>query len=589
MASRWVVGVLADPCEDFHAYACHPTRRRDRGQPEDERRTLQRVLLELSLRNDSDHVATQAATLFKSCLGTPLSLEVVLQQNMLEFLNISKLTMETALGFIKTPHDIANFSSLLWNAHGIMPFMYLESGRNETIAISFSRPFSAYLNTSSVYAVLKGVTQLFETSNDVRSKVTDRLVGADRELAAALTEVDTFHLTIEGLAATTEGDIAKSAWQKIIQAYSSRNGIVSSSAATVSVESLKRIFTVLFDKLAPREAAIYSMAHALLPTQVLAVLLDDHRIDACFRLIGDTLGTSWRDLESYLLGFFDENHEAQSVADSLVSTLEKMLRQNYALDKEKAGAAVAKLKKLRLDMLSVEGLASILKSTACRGNVSDRSLYRNVIQCRGSSQNVRSAKNDTTRRRERSSLSTTTILLPVESFKPSSFCHGRDNLLNYATLGTDLASRILRYVSEPLGGAASSVSEAGSRETLVPALTTNVSTCLSKKSTRRPLGKVLEGVASQMVAFQVALQASKSHASVWSRLENAADAPAWKQTYFVKYCQRLCSKAMSDSFTAALDAALVCNLVVMNSPEFAQLFACERGDPMVPSEYCLAL
>ncbi|KAH7949585.1 hypothetical protein HPB49_012414 [Dermacentor silvarum] len=376
---------------------------------------------------------------------------------------------------------------------------------------------------------------------------------------------------------------------QIIEAYSFRSANVSRSAVTVRVEILKRIFTILFDKLNPREAAIYSMVHVLLPSELLEVLLDDNRNDACFRLIADTLGTSWQDIESYLLGFFDENHEAQSVADSLLSTLEKMLRENYAPDKEKSGAAIAKLKQLRFDVLSMEGLASNLQDTACRGNLSDRSLYRNVLLCRGSSHNVRTAKNDATRRRERSSLSTTTILLPVESFRPSSFCHGHDNPLNYATLGTDLAATLLRYVSEPLGGAASPTSEAGRRETLIPALTTNISACLAKTSTRRPLGKVLEDIASQTVAFQVALQASKSHASVWTRLENAADAPAWKQTYFVKYCQRLCSKGASHSFTAALDAALVCNLVVMNTPEFAQLFTCEHGDPMVPAEYCLAL
>ncbi|KAH7950223.1 hypothetical protein HPB49_021287 [Dermacentor silvarum] len=455
--AREAIDYYADPCEDFHAYACHPTRGRDRGQVEEERKTLQRVLLELSSRNDREHVATQAAMLLKSCLGTPLSLEVLLQKNMLEFLNITNLTMEYTF------------------------------------------------------------------------------------------------------------------------------------AVTVRVEILKRIFTILFDKLNPREAAIYSMAHVLLPSELLEVLLDDNRNDACFRLIADTLGTSWQYLESYLLGFFDENHEEQSVADSLLSTLEKMLRENYAPDKEKSGAAIAKLKQLRFDVLSMEGLASNLQDTACRGNLSDRSLYRNVLLCRGSSHNVRTAKNDATRRRERSSLSTTTILLPVESFRPSSFCHGHDNPLNYATFGTDLAATLLRYVSEPLGGAASPTSEAGRRETLIPALTTNISACLAKTSTRRPLGKVLEDIASQTVAFQVALQASKSHASVWTRLENAADAPAWKQTYFVKYCQRLCSKGASHSFTAALDAVLVCNLVVMNTPEFAQLFTCEHGDPMVPAEYCLAL
>ncbi|KAH7943200.1 hypothetical protein HPB52_006342 [Rhipicephalus sanguineus] len=127
------------------------------------------------------------------------------------------------------------------------------------------------------------------------------------------------------------------------------------------------------------------------------------------------------------------------------------------------------------------------------------------------------------------------------------------------------------------------------KETLLPGLTSNISTCLSRSSQNRLLDKLLDHIALQTVAFQVALRASKSYASAWTRIENAADAPAWKQTYFVKYCQRLCSKDASRSSTAALDAAIVCNSVVMNSREFAQLFRCERGDPMVPSAYCSAL
>ncbi|KAL1474053.1 hypothetical protein MTO96_038272 [Rhipicephalus appendiculatus] len=192
------------------------------------------------------------------------------------------------------------------------------------------------------------------------------------------------------------------------------------------------------------------------------------------------------------------------------------------------------------------------------------------------------------RTRERSSLSTDAILLPLESLRHSSFCHGHDSLLNYATLGTEMTATLLRYFAEPQAGAASSHTTAEWKQSLLPGVTTNISTCLSRTSQNRMLGRSLDDIALQTVAFQVALQASKAHASAWARIENAADAPAWKQTYFVKYCQRLCGKDASRSSKGELDAAVVCNFVVMNSPEFAQLFRCERADPMVPSEYCLA-
>ncbi|KAL3212383.1 hypothetical protein MRX96_035966 [Rhipicephalus microplus] len=127
------------------------------------------------------------------------------------------------------------------------------------------------------------------------------------------------------------------------------------------------------------------------------------------------------------------------------------------------------------------------------------------------------------------------------------------------------------------------------KEGFFPAISANISTCLLRTSTSRQFGRWLDDIALRTVAFQVALQASKSHAGAWKRIEQAPDAPAWKQTYFVKYCQSLCKDGGSHTSTNALDAALECNSVVMNSPEFTHLFRCEREDRMVPSEYCLAL
>ncbi|KAH7942977.1 hypothetical protein HPB52_003047 [Rhipicephalus sanguineus] len=586
--AREAIDYYADPCEDFHAYACDRTRRRDRGELHDERSRLQRVLFQLSLLNDTNHVAVQAAVLFKSCLSMPLSLEVVLQKNMLEFLEVANLSAETMLGFLETPEDVANLSALNSFAHGIRSLASFESGLNGTVVVSFSRPFSAYLNRRSARAVIDSVTQLLDIPKDHTYKASNLLL-ADQELATLLIEANTFYVTLEHLASATGGRITSSAWKKIVQDYGFHSANALSSAPIVSVERLKQVFTIIFDKLNPQETAVYTIAHALLPTQILEVLFDDHRTYACFRLVSETLGTTWQDLESYLLGFFDENHEAHSVAYSVASTFEKMLEGKFAHDKQNSGVAIAKLKKLRFDMPSVEGLANFVPSTACRGNLSEHSLYRNLMRCKESRQNAAAANNAALRRRKRSSLATSSILLSVESFRPSSFCHGHDSLLNYATLGTELAATLLRYVAGPLDGAAVSHSTAEWKKAVFPGITANISTCLSRSSRSSELGRLLDDVALQTVAFQVALRASKSQAGAWARIEKAPDAPAWKQTYFVKYCQSLCNDDKLNRSAATLDVALACNSVVMNSPEFAQLFRCERGDPMVPSEYCMVL
>ncbi|KAL1474264.1 hypothetical protein MTO96_038115 [Rhipicephalus appendiculatus] len=102
------------------------------------------------------------------------------------------------------------------------------------------------------------------------------------------------------------------------------------------------------------------MVHTLLPTHILEVLFDDHRTYSCIRLVGETLGTTWHELQSYVLGFFDEKHEAQSIADSLISTLQNMLQDKSALNKDKSDAAIDKLKKLRFDMPTVEDMASLV-------------------------------------------------------------------------------------------------------------------------------------------------------------------------------------------------------------------------------------
>ncbi|KAL1474052.1 hypothetical protein MTO96_038271 [Rhipicephalus appendiculatus] len=281
--AREAIDYYADPCEDFHAYACGRLRGRDRAQFEDDRSLLQRVLFQLSLLNDSNHVAVQAAVLFKSCLNMPLSLEVLLRKNMLDLLNITKLSEETMLGSLRTPQGVAHFSALLFYAHGIRSFIYFESGLNGTVTVSFSRPFSAYLDRRSVHAVVDGVTKLLNISEDQHYKVVNLML-ADQELATVLAEVNTFHATLEVLASASGGGITSSAWKNVVQDYGTPSAYASSSAPSNSVEHLRQVFTVLFAKLRPREAAVYAMVHTLLPTHIVEVLFDDHRTYACIRL-----------------------------------------------------------------------------------------------------------------------------------------------------------------------------------------------------------------------------------------------------------------------------------------------------------------
>ncbi|KAH6943568.1 hypothetical protein HPB50_024341 [Hyalomma asiaticum] len=591
--AREAIDYSADPCEDFHAYACNPRRGSKMGQLDSERNTLQRVLLELSLRGKGDDVVTQAAMMFKSCLDAPRSLNVTIRKNHLDFLEIVNFTTEVTFGSVNNHLDVVNISALLAHVYGIRSFMRLQSGPNGSVAVSFARPFSAYLNRSTVRAIFRGVKELLGTPSYESSGAVDNIVDADEELATILTKASTVRVTIESLVNTTEPYVSRREWETIIEAYNSRDaGESTARAGGFGVEKLQAVFAIIFDKLDSRESAIYSTAHAFLPAQLLEVQQSDHRTDACFRLVENTFGASWRNLVPYLLGLFDENHEVQSMAESLVSTFERMRRKHRSLfSRDTSGAAVvAKLKQLRFSAPKLEeDLVIMAYNTPCRGNLSGHSLYRNLMQCSRSNRRVRPANNGTVRRKERWGLPTITILMSSDTFRPASFCHDRDSPFNYATLGTSMAATFLRYATEQQSPFASSSAAKG---TVFDAALSNVTTCLARTSPelRGTYGWLLEEISLQTVAFQAALRASESRPSVWRRLKNAADAPAWKQTYFVKYCQSLCAKDVSKSSTAAKSGvALACNMVVMNSPKFAELFRCEHGDRMVPTEYCLAL
>ncbi|KAK8781218.1 hypothetical protein V5799_017434 [Amblyomma americanum] len=330
------------------------------------------------------------------------------------------------------------------------------------------------------------------------------------------------------------------------------------------------------------------MAHALLPEPVIKALYEYDRSEACLRVVANLFGAIWEDLETYILGLFDENHEAESVARTVVSTLKSMLSSSPRLERSpEVLTALAKLDKVRFDMPSAgDFIAALGKGTSNLGHLSAKSLYWNIMQWqRNLARGKDIVKNGKNESRGRSGLSAGTLALTAESFKPLSFCHGQHNLLNYATLGTELAAALLRYVREETDGVATS-----SKGSIISALTNNMTICLGPETTGLSSWKLLPQVALQAVAFQVALEASKSHASAsHAGSEAFADAPARQQTFFIKYCQAQCAKDVARSDSAPLDLQRMCNLVVMNSPEFTRLFSCERGDPMVPADYCLAV
>ncbi|KAK8781220.1 hypothetical protein V5799_017436 [Amblyomma americanum] len=583
--TREAINYYADPCEDFHAFACSPDRGSGESQRADARTMLQHALTELSSSNASQDVAVQAGVVYRSCLAMPTSPVSAIRENMRYFTDITNITEKALLSTVKTPRDIFNLSAFLSYNYGIKPFLSFETSPSRTLTIRFSRPFSSSLKVSAVEEIFSAVTALFYADQSSRWNTTKNLLATDEELTKkTLANLKPAAVSKNVQVSATEQGSEGSDWKKIVEAYISQW----SDEGTDKNEGIKPVFSVLFRRIKLEELVVYSMAHALLPEPVIKALHEFDRSEACLRVVANLFGAIWEDLETYILGLFDENREAESVARTVVSTLQSMLSSSPRLNRsQEVLTALAKLDKVRFDMPSAgDFIAALGKGTSNLGHLSATSLYWNIMQWqRNLARGKDIAKNGKNESRGRSGLSTGTLALTAESFKPSHFCHGQHNLLNYATLGTELAAALLRYVREETDDVATS-----SKGSIISALTNNMTTCLGRETTGLSSWKLLPQVALQAVAFQVALEASKSHASASDAgSETFADAPARQQTFFVKYCQAQCAKDVARSDSAPLDLQRMCNLVVMNSPEFTRLFSCLRGDPMTPADYCLAL
>ncbi|KAK8777633.1 hypothetical protein V5799_021182 [Amblyomma americanum] len=511
---------------------------------------------------------------------------------MRDIFDITKLTKETLLRSIRTPRDIFNLTALLSYNYGSKPFVSFESSASRALTIRFSRPFSSYLNKSAVEAIFMNVAEVFYAEKKARLNVINALMSADKELGKALAGVKIYNSSPKAIARAAGEYVNPGEWRKIVGTYISPDERRSEETVE-EAEGMKEVFNVLFRRLKPDEATVYAMSHALMPKPMVQLLLEDDRSEACLLLVRNLFGAVWEDLETYILGFFDDNHEAESVATTVLSTLNAMLSSHprYANEAE-ARTALVKLDKVRFDIPSAKDFVPTLgKITPDMSYVSANSLYRNILLSQmspGPGTNI--AKNRTDSSRVKSGLSASSVALSAESFRPLSFCHGDYTELNFATLGTELAAALLRYVREPYDEVLPSSSP--TKRSIFSALTSNVTACLESESKDLSSLKVIRQVALQTVAFQISLEAMKSRAIARTRpqtWEEAPDAPARQQTFFVRYCQAQCAKNQDRSGVATLDAAHACNLVVMNSPEFTRLFQCERGDQMVPAEYCLAL
>lgn len=440
-------------------------------------------------------------------------------------------------------------------------------------------------NETTVKFVFDVVNKLLGEGK-LTSKSIDKVVAADRELEKISAHQSTARISLDNLASASRKGVNIVEWQSIIETYTPRS-VHWSEIRTAEVDILGEVFRVIFNRLEPAEAVLYSVSHALLPKQMMEALQRNRDSNICLKLVKDTFGPVWSDLEQYLMGFFDDSQEAESISSSVTHVLKKKLTSKSSFTNfDRSSAIVAKLEKLSLDVPSTQDFVNLGQRMPKLGNLSDQSLYENIILFQKySGQSKTAINNETFGGRDRARLAKGAVTLPSDSFKPSSYCHGHLNLLNYATLGVDIAEALLRHI----GAAVANVGGTSSGFKPFPG---NLSACLEKEarnlsSRRQGSSMSLEQIALSMAAFQVSLEASK--VQVLPHLENAWDEPAWRQTFFVKYCQTLCGRSATGSGSAWFDAALACNLVVMHSPEFTRLFRCEPGEPMVPSQYCSAL
>ncbi|KAK8789035.1 hypothetical protein V5799_021188 [Amblyomma americanum] len=595
-------------CQDFYAFVCNRKR---------EYSPLERSILEKSKRighkqrrGSSAHYATEtAAILHASCLSFQAASKVSVRKNIKAIPIAVKRRLENALKKLDTPVAILEAQAFLSKEEKLPSYLSFWSDPRApgTPVLDVRRPLSAFLDDDAIVdALLAAAGALGADNASVKRRVSE-LVSVDRELKRNWNFSDSAEIVPFETLAGIEAKVTELDWQKFFATASTALPYQPSHVIVRGLANLRQALMALFERMDQIDVAIYSLAHVLLPEEMLDVFARREN-QSCLGLVRLAFGNAWCTLtpeppQAITPG---AEQELASIARAVATALKKSIVTSALFtDYDQVAAATTKVNNLHLAAPNATTIPSSMVGVASdsfRKSLDPNNLYKNILAFRrlddtGFSPRRLSDFGDPKQLFQEGGCGISDAAVTRVALAPPFTC--RDRLLNYATLGTVVAEAMLKAV----GGLFCVDRRRGdgcprSNNTLAAYRLDKVKACLAAGLDvfKSPLARssdedsqLLEALLVSTAAFQVALEAGRSYSGPTFM---SSVSPEMEMRFLTRYCYHLCDRrlgegALRDS-DATLAARLRCNVAVMNSPLFGALFKCSQ-DRQVFARRCSVL
>ncbi|KAH7960164.1 hypothetical protein HPB49_017517 [Dermacentor silvarum] len=598
-------------CQDFYAFVCDRNR---------EYSPLEQGVVKTSkriahIKGRRGHNATEtAAVLYASCLSLLASPKVPVRKNAKSIPAALKLRLDDALKKLDTPVLILEAQAFLSEERlpSYLTF-WSDPSRAAEHFLDVRAPLSTFLHDRAIVDVFLTAADILNVADaGVKRLTASDLATIDRELKrrwdySGRVETVSFQDLVDIEPRVTEED-----WQRFFGAASSTPFYLTSRVKVRGLENLRQALTGLFERMNRIDVAVYSLAHVLLPEEMLDVYAF-HRQDAsasCLGLVRRVFGSAWYTVMAPEMApetIVEAEQELKSAAKNVASVLKRRIVVSALFtDYAEVSAATANINKLpmaatnatTLSPPSVPGLMIEL----LRRSLDPRNLYKNLLAFRrlrdanGSSAYWFSEFGDPTwpsQKGEDWGIGPG-VTIPAAALAAPFTCE--NHFLNYATLGVVVADEMLRAVGGPFcvhrdGGDGCPSSD----NTTATEAIERIKACLAAglnafespvppSGTRARNSRLLDALLLSTAAFQVALEAGQG---VFGARFLSSVSPEMEMRFLTRYCHHLCDRRLGfDSYSsgrgATLWARLRCNVAVMNSPMFGALFKCTQKQQVFP-------
>ncbi|KAL1473181.1 hypothetical protein MTO96_038865 [Rhipicephalus appendiculatus] len=545
-------------CQDFYAFTCE----RDRGYSPLEQsivRASKRVA-NSKLRHGRNATET-AAVLYASCMSSLTSPKVPVRKNAKTIPTALKLRLDNALKKLDTPVAILEAQAFLSREHfpSFLTF-WRDPNRVGEHFLDIREPLSTDLAASDLAKIDRELKRIWEYSGRVETVSFQDLVDID----ARVTEED---------------------WRRFFGMESLEVSYMSCNVKVRGLKNVKQALTAFFERMDPIGVAVYSLAHALLPEEMLEVHARPRRAStSCLGLVRRVFGNAWHTTmasEMTPVTIVEARQKWTSVANDVAAALKKrIVVSSLFTDYAAVSAAIANINNMQTAATNASNLSppslSGLISESLRRSLDPHNLYMNLLAFRRlhnathySAYGLNEFDDPRWFSQKDMFGSSGVFTIPRVALTSSFTCE--DRFLNYATLGVVVADAMLRAI----GGPFAPLSEGG--DSCSPRIPPPLR--YSKRL------RLLDALVLSTTAFQVALEAGQ--AALGAKLLSSAS-PEMEMRFSIRYCHHLCDQRHgSDSLwsgrNAALWARLRCNVAVMNSPMFGPLFKCAQKEQVFPT------